>query len=117
MSDHLYSGKSVSLPATLAAYGTDDFEDILISELQTKEDELPTDEFCKCGGLPHTHVFKPKPPMDEEQEIHIVVDFEFDEVVASSCHDLPQEYAGWGKLDIWLDKDTGEATVQPNFDD
>lgn len=116
MGDYLYSGRRITLPAALAAYGTDEFDDALIGALEIKEDELPTDEFCKNGGLPHRHVFKPRTPIDQEQEIHIIVDFEFDEVVASSCHDKAQEYAGCGKLDIWLDKQTGEASVLASFD-
>lgn len=102
----------LTLPKSLAAYGTEPFPETLAHELLDNLWKLPLDKLCKKGGWP----YKDGPfslyeidVKDEGGALHIACGVSFEEAVPSCCAGPGATDTHMGNLSLTIDKSTALA--------
>jgi hypothetical protein len=99
------------LRKSLKAVGTDDLEEILQEELYDHTDDLPIEDVMENGGWPESSSFDitVSDISDDAEFVYANVAVYFDEEHASTCADITFTSSYFVKLNLRLDKESGEA--------
>lgn len=103
----------MKLKKSIKSWGTDNFEDELISELIENQDELPLEDSCNEGGWPDPDSISIdiKGITHDDHFIYIEISATFDEIIPTGCADINISEDGFCQLKYKINKDTAKAEL------
>lgn len=105
----------VRFPESLAAFGTPEFEDKVASEIRRHASQLPLSHFCQGPGQPDfdgADSITIEDHSDEGDTIHVSAVVYLLEVQGGAGMDDDSTPVD-GKLNLTIDKQTGQVECQP----
>jgi hypothetical protein len=95
----------MKLTKSIPLYGTDEFADELMDELNSNADEMPTEAACEHGGYPeYVDVYAADGIHEDEHYVYATVSIAVTEEVNTTCADVSVSFQHDMTCNLTIDK-------------